>query len=295
MRPSPGPADGAGPPSPAPPASAPPDRVNIIGVGVHPMRFADAIDLLAGWVERRRPRYALFPGSDSLADARRNPARRAILNAADLTATDGMTLVRICRRSGAPAAERVYGPDVMLALCERSQGHGWRHYFYGGAPGVAEELARRLRARFPGLAVVGTESPPFGPLSAHELAEARRRIEASGADIVWVGLGSPKQEFWIAANRPLLSAPLMLGVGAAFDFHAGVKRQAPRWLRQAGGEWLFRLCLEPRRLGRRYGTELVRFLALLALQRTGLRVFPLGPAAGSTVPTALHPDLSRQP
>lgn len=252
---------------------------NVLGVALHPMRFSGAVDLMERWVNERAPRSVCFPGSDMLAASQHNPQMRSALNAADLTATDGMMLVRVCRWMGAAHAERVYGPDVMLELCRRSPRAGYRHYFYGAAPGVADTLVARLKERFPGLAIAGTCSPPFRRLSDDELAEDIRRINDSGADIVWVSLGAPKQEIWMAANRSRLKAPLLLAVGAAFDFHAGVVRQAPRWIRSAGGEWLFRLCMEPRRLWRRYGVRVVEFLGLLGLQIAGLRRFPIN--AGS--------------
>lgn len=254
--------------------------INILGVGLHPMRFGAALDLLERWIGERSPRMVCFPGSDMLAACQRNGQQRAALNRADLVATDGMMLTRLCRWHGAAYAERVYGPDVMLELCRRSTGHGWRHFFYGGAPGVGTALADRLQGQFPGLTIAGTYSPPFRPLSAEEQAEDIRRINESHADVVWIGLGTPKQELWMAQNRDHLTAPVLLGVGAAFDFHAGSVRQAPRWIRSAGGEWLFRLCTQPRRLWKRYVLQLAQFLGLLALQISRVRQFPIQ-AAGS--------------
>ena len=254
--------------------------VNIVGVRLHPMQFSSAVDLMEQWISEGNPRYALFPGSDMLAASQHNPRQRAILNAADFTATDGMMLVRLCRWFGAAQAERVYGPDVMLELCRRSANRGYRHFFYGGAPGVAEKLVARLQEQFPGLSVAGTYAPPFRALSEGEFADVIRLINNSRADIIWVGLSTPKQEIWIADARSKLHAPLVLGVGAAFDFHAGSARQAPQWIRSAGGEWLFRLCTEPRRLWRRYTLQLAEFLGLLALQVSGLRRFPIGQASG---------------
>ena len=209
-----------------------------------------------------------------LAACQRNTRLRTALNSADFTATDGMMLARICRWLGAAHAERVYGPDVMLELCRRSPRAGYRHFFYGGAPGVGETLAARLQEQFPGLSFVGTCSPPFRPLTESELAEDIRRINDSHADVVWIGLGTPKQEFWIAESRSRLAAPLVLGVGAAFDFHAGSVRQAPLWVRSAGGEWFFRLCTEPRRLWRRYLIQLAQFLGLFTLQIPACGSFP---------------------
>ena len=256
-------------------ASSARESINIIGVGLHPMRYLAAIDLMERWILERLPRIVLFPGSDMLAACQHNPRQRAILNNADLLATDGMMLVRACRWLGAPHAERVYGPDVMLELCKRSPHAGYKHFFYGGASNVAERLVTRLQGMFPGLSVVGTYSPPYRPLSEAEMSEIIRLINDSNADVVWVGLSTPKQELWIADARNSLSAPLMLGVGAAFDFHSGAVRQAPRWLRSVGGEWLFRLCSEPRRLWRRYTLRLASFLVLLTMQLLGLRHFPI--------------------
>jgi N-acetylglucosaminyldiphosphoundecaprenol N-acetyl-beta-D-mannosaminyltransferase len=238
------------------------------------------VDLMERWIREGFPRSVCFPGSDMLAACQRNSRMRSALNAADLIATDGMMLVRVCRWLGAPYAERVYGPDVMLELCRRSPQAGYRHFFYGASPGVAETLAARLQKQFPGLSIVGTYSPPYRPLSEAELTEDIRRINDRNADVVWVSLGTPKQELWMAATRSRLDAPLVLGVGAAFDFHAGTVRQAPRWVRSAGGEWFFRLCAEPRRLWKRYCFQLVHFLGLLSLQVAGMRRFPLN-AMGS--------------
>jgi N-acetylglucosaminyldiphosphoundecaprenol N-acetyl-beta-D-mannosaminyltransferase len=163
----------------------------------------------------------------------------------------------------------------MLACCGRSGGRSHRHFFYGGLPGVADRLAERLRRRFPALEVVGTYSPPFHPLSEPEARAIMLLINAADPDIVWVGLSTPKQERWMAANRSELKAPVLIGVGAAFDFHAGLKCQAPRWMQRAGLEWLFRLLSEPRRLWRRYLVNNPTFLWNVLLQATGARRFDL--------------------
>ena len=162
--------------------------------------------------------------------------------------------------------ERVYGPDVMLALCKRGVPLGYRHFFYGGAEGVADELATRLKAMYPGLLVSGTRTPPFRPLTPSEEREVVEQINSSGADVVWVGLGAPKQDYWVARFRPMLEAPVLLAVGAAFDFHTGRVRQAPRWMQRVGLEWLFRLTQDPRRLWRRYVIGNPRFVFLVLRQ-----------------------------
>jgi N-acetylglucosaminyldiphosphoundecaprenol N-acetyl-beta-D-mannosaminyltransferase len=165
--------------------------------------------------------------------------------------------------------ERVYGPDLLLACCAQSVARGDRHFFYGGAEGVAERLIGRLQSRYPGLNVAGSYSPPFGPMTAAEDADIVRRINEAAPDIVWVGLSTPKQERWMAEHAGRVHAPVLVGVGAAFDFHAGVKRQAPRWMQRAGLEWLFRLGTEPRRLWRRYLVNNPVFVWRVLLQIAG--------------------------
>jgi N-acetylglucosaminyldiphosphoundecaprenol N-acetyl-beta-D-mannosaminyltransferase len=159
----------------------------------------------------------------------------------------------------------------MLALCERSVGRGYRHFFYGGAEGVPERLAASLQQRFPGLLVVGTYSPPFRPLTSEEDVQVVQMINEAAPDVVWVGLGSPKQDQWMAAHVGQLAAPVLIGVGAAFDFHAGRKKQAPLWMQRSGLEWLFRLLTEPRRLWRRYLISNPKFVFLVLAQVLGLR------------------------
>ena len=157
--------------------------------------------------------------------------------------------------------ERVYGPDLMLEVCSRSATNGWTHYFYGGKEGVPELLATKLQAKFPGLKVVGSYSPPFRPLTEAEAKEITDSINAADPDFVWVGLSTPKQERWMDAQAGKLAAPAVLGVGAAFDIHAGLLPQAPPWMQKRGLEWLYRLVKEPRRLWKRYLGNNPRFVA----------------------------------
>jgi N-acetylglucosaminyldiphosphoundecaprenol N-acetyl-beta-D-mannosaminyltransferase len=163
----------------------------------------------------------------------------------------------------------------MRALCAPSVSLGYRHFLYGGADGVAERRAAQRRARVPGLAIVGTATPPFRPLSGAEEAEIVRCINDARPNIVWVGLSTPKQERWMHAHVGRLSAQVLIGVGAAFDFHAGLKKQAPRWMQRSGLEWLFRLLTEPRRLWRRYLTNNPRFVCGVALQALGVKRYEL--------------------
>jgi N-acetylglucosaminyldiphosphoundecaprenol N-acetyl-beta-D-mannosaminyltransferase len=209
-----------------------------------------------------------------LIEATEDPQFKRILLGADIVAPDGMPLVWLGKVRGRRTMERVYGPDLMKFVCGASVRLGLRHYFYGGAAGVAQELALRLANWYPGLIVAGTYSPPFRSLTTSELEAVAARIDASEADLLWVGLSTPKQERWIAAVRPLLRrVKVVLSVGAAFDFHTGRKSQAPLWMRSSGLEWLFRLSQEPRRLWRRYAYNNPRFVWLVTLETLGLRAF----------------------
>lgn len=177
---------------------------------------------------------------------------RDLLRRGELNLADGQPVARLLRHRGADAVDnRVYGPDLLLDVASKGVDSGLRHYLYGGAPGVAEKLAAALRKHAPAIRIVGVETPPYRDLTERELHELGARVSAAGADVVWVGLGTPRQDVFIDRARETISAPCV-GVGAAFDFLTGLKPQAPTWMQQAGLEWLFRLATEPRRLWRRY-------------------------------------------
>jgi N-acetylglucosaminyldiphosphoundecaprenol N-acetyl-beta-D-mannosaminyltransferase len=249
-------------------------RVNILGVGVSAVNMETAIERIDGWVPAHERKYVCVCPVHSIMECRRSPALRHIFNSAGMVTPDGMPVVWVAQRSGHPEVRRVYGPDLMLAVLGR-QRH--RHFFYGGGPGVAKQLAELMKRRFPDLRVAGTYEPPFAPLDQLCTPEAAELINRSEADVVWVGMSSPKQDQWMARMRPLLNAPVLIAVGAAFDFHSGTVRQAPLWMQQSGLEWLFRLALQPRRLWRRYLIDNPWFLWELFLQKTGLRRFELEP------------------
>ncbi|MGO9179950.1 MAG: WecB/TagA/CpsF family glycosyltransferase [Candidatus Limnocylindrales bacterium] len=236
----------------------------ILGVRVKAQRYSDAVDAILNAAREHRRLRCHFCAVHSLVEASDDVALRSVFASADMVATDGMPLVWVCRARGAPQAERVCGPDMMASLCDLGREQGLRHYFVGGRPGVPQALAERLAARFPGLVVVGTESPPFRALAPDEDEALVQRINDAAPDVLWVGLGAPKQEFWAAGHADALTAPLILPVGAAFDFHAGRLRRAPRWMQRTGLEWLFRLASDPRRLWRRYLVTNSRFVLLLA-------------------------------
>ena len=250
-------------------------RFNVLGIGVSALTLAQARDLVVGVRGKRQAGYVCLATVHSISEARRDHAYRHILNASWLTTPDGMPMVWMAHRQGHPAVTRVYGPDLLLAVCDAGRAVGLRHCFFGGAPGVAEELARRLGTQFPGLAIAGTYSPPYRPLTADEFTALQARISAAQPDVIWVGLGTPKQDRFMAEHWNRLEAGVLIGVGAAFDFHSGRLRQAPLWMQRSGLEWLYRLCQEPRRLAVRYLVYNPLFILRVAAQLTGLKKYPL--------------------
>ena len=251
-----------------------PARVNVLGVGVSAVNLKEAVELLEQWIAAGDRRYVCVCNVHSVMACRRSEELRDIFNQASLVTPDGMPLVWLGRSRHANVT-RVYGPDLMLALLEAGIASGRRHFFYGGHEGVTDRLAKSLKERFPGLLVAGALEPPVASVDELCTPEAASLINAAGADVVWVGVGSPKQERWMARMRPRLEAPVLIGVGAAFDFHAGTVRQAPPWMRRSGLEWLFRLALEPRRLWRRYLVDNPWFVWEVLLQRLGLRHYEI--------------------
>ncbi|CAN7433604.1 WecB/TagA/CpsF family glycosyltransferase [Bosea sp. LjRoot237] len=241
-------------------------RARIMGVNVSAITMADALRTVEDWIGRRAQNYVCITGVHGVIESQSDPKLMAIHEGAGMATPDGMPLVWMARKLGYGGTERVYGPELMLQLSALSAQKGYRQYYFGGAPGLAERLRERLTERFPGLAVAGTFSPPFRPASADEDDETVRMINAARPDIVWVGLSTPKQEYWMAGHLGRIDAPVMIGVGAAFDFLAGTKRQAPAWMQRRGLEWLFRLLSEPRRLWRRYGKIVPQFIFGASLQ-----------------------------
>jgi N-acetylglucosaminyldiphosphoundecaprenol N-acetyl-beta-D-mannosaminyltransferase len=250
-------------------------RINILGVGISAINLQRAVQEIERWIAGSVAQYVNVCTVHTVMECQKNQGLRRIVNRSGLSTPDGMPLVWLSRLRGYPEAGRVYGPDLMLALCERTQATGHRHFFYGGAPGVADLLASKLKARYPALIVAGTHSPPYRPADADETRDVLAAINASSPDIVWIGLGTPKQDYWVSRHRALLSAPVLIAVGAAFDFHAGLLRQAPRWMQRSGLEWLFRLLQEPRRLAFRYLVYNPLFVFRVILQLAGIRRYTL--------------------
>lgn len=247
-------------------------RLRILGTSLTVQRFDDAIDRFLRAAQDRSPFRAHFCTVHTVVAARTDEDLRAAFDSAEMLAMDGMPLVWVARRRGATTAERVCGPDVMLALADRGRNTGLRHYFLGGAKGVPEALAASMSKRFPGLIVAGASSPPFGPFDWVQNEAILAAVNATRPDVLWIGLGSPRQEVWAAENQRRLDVPIVLPVGAAFDFYSGRIRRAPRWMRSRGLEWLFRLAMDPRRLAWRYLRTNIQFVWLVAADTVKRRV-----------------------
>ena len=251
-------------------------KINVLGVGVSVLDQNRAREFLFDAVRNNRRGYVTVTGVHGVSAAQSDPALRDVFNRALLVTPDGMPMVWMGKLQGHHSIRRVYGPDLMLNLCEHSVAEGLSHFFYGGVPGVAEELKRKLEARFPGLKIVGTGTPPFHPLNDAELHDLQERVRVVRPDFFWVGLSTPKQERFMAQHiSNLPEAKIFIGIGAAFDLLTGRVRQAPRWMQSAGLEWFFRLIQEPRRLAKRYLVNNPLFIARAAGQLLRLRTYPL--------------------
>jgi N-acetylglucosaminyldiphosphoundecaprenol N-acetyl-beta-D-mannosaminyltransferase len=250
-------------------------RVNVLGVGLSVLNLETAVTAIAKAVQTRTKGYVCVTGVHGVSEAQSDPVFRTILNRAFLCTPDGMPMVWMGKAAGFREMDRVYGPDLMLEVFRWSQKRPVRHFFFGGAPGVAEELKASLEARFPGVQIGGCYTPPFRPLDEAEEADLKKQVTAARVDLFWVGLSTPKQERFMAHYLDKLDATVMFGVGAAFDFHAGRVPQAPKWMQRSGLEWFFRLCKEPRRLWRRYLKNNPLFVVRAFLQLTRLRKYRL--------------------
>jgi N-acetylglucosaminyldiphosphoundecaprenol N-acetyl-beta-D-mannosaminyltransferase len=237
----------------------------IVNIRVDATSYEDASRRVTDWAMSGQPRFVAIASVNNVIQASDDGNFARTMHAADLVTPDGMPLVWGLRLLGIRSASRVYGPDLMPIVCERAAALGIPVGFYGGTPEVLEKLVVELTRRFPALLINYSWAPPFRPLSDGEEADAIAQINDSGARILFVGIGTPKQEFWMERNRPRLKCA-MLGVGAAFDFIAGVKRQAPRGLRRLGLEWIYRLVHEPRRLWKRYLYGNPKFVVMFVAQ-----------------------------
>lgn len=238
---------------------------SILNIRVNGTTYQDACDRIQHWITTERSCYVVAANVHMLMTTYWQPSYRRILQQAALVTPDGMPLVWGLRLLGLRHQSRVYGPDLMLAWCDRATQIGSPIYLYGGTLEMLDQLRNRLQSQFPTLNIAGYHSPPFRPLTPQEEAQDIDRIHHSGAHLVFVGLGCPKQEYWMARQSEQLRA-VMVGVGAAFSFHSGDVAQAPRWMMKSGLEWLFRLWQEPQRLWVRYLLNNPLFLILFGLQ-----------------------------
>jgi N-acetylglucosaminyldiphosphoundecaprenol N-acetyl-beta-D-mannosaminyltransferase len=236
-----------------------------------------AVRIIADAVKDRTPGYVCATSVHGVMEAQRDPGLRNIFSNAFLVVPDGMPTVWIGRLQGLRQMRRVFGPDLMLAVFGEPAMRNCTHFFYGGNKGVAQELQDSLQRRFPNAQIVGTYTPPFRPLSESEERELFGVIQRLRPDIVWVGLSTPKQEHFMAEHLPRLDTTLMIGVGAAFDYHTGRLKDSPRWMKQLGLQWLHRLLQEPKRLWKRYLVNNPLFLSQAILQLMRIRRFDLQP------------------
>ena len=244
-------------------------RQAMLGCQVDPACMQDTVAILDGWICNGERNYVCCVSVHGLVTAQRDDAVRAAINGAALATQDGMPLVWWSRLAGRNAS-RVCGPDLMAEICRHGVARRYRHYLYGGTPETLIRLQENLQLRYPDIEIVGHRAPPFRALTpAEDLADVEA-INQARPDFVWVGLGMPKQEKWMASHVGRVEAAALFGVGAAFDFHAGLKSRAPAWMQRSGTEWMWRLACEPRRLARRYVIDNTLFLLYVLRQLSGL-------------------------
>lgn len=250
-------------------------RANVLGVGLSALNLPLATQLIIEAARRGQKGYVTVTGVHGVMEAQRDHDFKRILNRSFLTTPDGMPMTWVGRAQGYHEMDRVYGPDLMLEIFGQTADGSVRHFFYGGQEGVAERLRQKLEAAFPGAVVCGTYTPPFRALTAEEEDSLVQTLTGAKPHILWIGLSTPKQERFMHRYLDRLPVPIMIGVGAAFDIHAGRLRQAPRWMQRSGLEWFFRLCTEPRRLWRRYLINNPAFVCAISLQLAGIRRYEL--------------------
>src|SRR5579883_968647 len=251
------------------------DRVNILGVGVSVLDVSTAVETVNSFLHSGKKGYICVTGMHGIMEAQTDPEFRQIQNNSLITTPDGIPTVWIGHLMVHKNMKHVAGPNFMMEVCAAAAKNGSKHFLYGGKPGVAELLKKTLTERFPGLQIVGTYTPPFRPLNAEEEAELFRMLQESGADVLWCGISTPKQERFMAKYIDRLPVKLMIGVGAAFDINSGLLKDSPEWAKKCGLQWFHRLCQEPRRLWRRYLLNIPRFVCLYVMQLSGLRSYEL--------------------
>lgn len=250
-----------------------PENYEILGVDIAAVQIDDVVRIMTGWIEEKDyGHYIAVANTHVVTESWLSPEYKRVLNSADIIVPDGMPLVWLGRLGGYPLKRRVYGPELMESFL-RVTGARYRHFLYGGRYGIPEKIAESLTSKYPELNFSGFYSPPFRSLTEKEDMDVVEMINDISPDVLWVGLGAPKQEVWMYEHVSKLRVPVMVGVGAAFDFLAGVKPQAPLLFRENGFEWLWRLLSEPRRLWRRYLLYGPLFIGLVMLEKTRILKF----------------------
>ena len=249
--------------------------LRILGTKVDMIENLDVVSLVGRWIaqEHHQVHHVVNTGMHGIMEGYRDPEYRKILNAADVLAPDGILVLWIARLRGFRLRRSATGPDLMWNVNELAHKSGYKYFLYGDTAATLKTLAEKLSAEFPGLKVVGTHSPPFRPLTAEEDESEIEVINQAEPDVLWVGLGTPKQERWIADHRSRLNVPVVVGVGASFKFSTGIVNRAPRLLRDMGFEWMWRLIREPKRVWRRVLIDAPQFIGLVALELTGLKKY----------------------
>lgn len=252
-----------------------PRRANVLGVGIHALNMNRAVELIEGAIASRTKGYVCVTNVHAVIEAQKDLRYKHALNHSYLTLPDGRPTMWVGRSQGLKEMEQVGGPELMLKFCEVSSRKRYTHFFYGGHPGVAEQLRDTLTRRYTGLRVIGMYTPPFRPLTQKEESEVTDLLARLKPDVTWIGLGAPKQELFMSRYSGRLDTTLMIGVGAAFDMHTRRIKDAPLWMKRAGLAWFYRLLQEPRRLWRRYLETNPRFLYEILLQILGIRKYDL--------------------
>jgi N-acetylglucosaminyldiphosphoundecaprenol N-acetyl-beta-D-mannosaminyltransferase len=250
-----------------------PDSFRVLGVPVNVLDMPLALQTIDQFISNKRGGYICIRDVHGVMAAQVDEHLQNIHEHALLVTPDGMPLVWLGRLNGYPSIRRVCGPDLVSALCAHSIDRGYTHYFFGGTDDVLTKLMATLRFQFPGLKIAGWECPPFKTTTTTPDLAATEKMRMANPDIIWIGLGSPKQEYWMQANAANLPSAIQIGVGAAFAFHAGIVQRAPLWMQKSGLEWLFRLAQEPGRLWRRYLVMAPKFVTLATWELLKRRLY----------------------
>jgi N-acetylglucosaminyldiphosphoundecaprenol N-acetyl-beta-D-mannosaminyltransferase len=248
-------------------------NANVLGISIEAITMEGALDRISRQLESRRKGYICMAGVHGIVEAHRNLDLAVIYAASTMTLPDGAPTAWVGRSQGKKEMRRVAGPELMLEIFRRKEFANYSHFLYGGEEGVAQQLQQRLTAQFPWARIVAAETPPFRPLTPLEEESLAARVQTLRPDIFWVGISTPKQEYFMSQNLNRLDTRLMLGVGAAFDYHTGRIKDSPRWVKQIGMQWFHRLLQDPRRLWKRYLSCNSTFLWNIGLQLTGLKNF----------------------